>query len=945
MRQVIESVNRNILQKGPEFVKGGNFFTRKVILFSVFFTLLIFNLSYGQVSTFSSELPGSPPESEGRSKAISPQIPKEIMGKEIERLPGEVSLEERYPFPFLISAVQGDTFVDVSWTPVETVKLKKELIEEPVSGYILFYGTESRNYTKKVDVGNTASYRIRNLKNHTPYFFSVKAYTKSKRLTGFSNEVKATPKPKEELKSTIERVFSEEIPQAVTKDLKQFGYDLFSSSISSFAPVTDIPVGPDYMIGPGDSFTISLWGRVEHSFNVKVDRNGQITLSKIGTLKVWGLTFAELKKYLQREFSKRYKGFHMNVVMGKLRTIRVFVTGEVVVPGSYTLSSLSTAYTALFAAGGPSKKGTMRNIKLQRNGATIKIIDLYDFLLKGDKSQDERLQSGDTIFVPVIGPVVGITGNVKRPAIYEMKGTMNLQEVIGLAGGVTFLGYLQRIQLERVESHQKKIVVDFDISESLYGERPQLDTPIQDGDLIKIYPILPTTQNIVYLEGHVKRPGGYEFKKGMKLLDLIPSFDELLPEPYLDHAEITRLIPPDFHPETISFNLGGLLKGDLSQNIELKEYDTVTVYSRDTLQEVPQVTIGGEVQRPGKYRLLENMRVKDLIYKAGNLKRSAYLPEAEITRLIKTEKTVLSKMIHINLGEALKENDKYNILLKEDDYVFVRRIPEWYTEKTCTIKGEVNFPGEYSISRGERLSSALERAGGFTEYAYLKGAFFTRESARRAQQERLKGFIDRLEADILRAQIKLAEGSLSEDAAKAAKQSLTAKRELVRKTKASQATGRVVIVLDSLDKFKGSKYDLELEDGDTLTIPPVPGTVNVMGSVYNPTSIVYTQGKRVDFYLNKVGGPTPDAEKGEMYIVKADGSIISKTQKGKFGILWDTEENRWVSGGFMSARIEPGDSILVPSKVTRFVWKREIKDWTTILYQLAITAGTIAVLY
>ncbi|MBW2332082.1 MAG: SLBB domain-containing protein, partial [Deltaproteobacteria bacterium] len=289
----------------------------------------------------------------------------------------------------------------------------------------------------------------------------------------------------------------------------------------------------------------------------------------------------------------------------------------------------------------------------------------------------------------------------------------------------------------------------------------------------------------------------------------------------------------------------------------------------------------------------------------------------------------------INLGEALKENDKYNILLKEDDYVFVRRIPEWYTEKTCTIKGEVNFPGEYSISRGERLSSALERAGGFTEYAYLKGAFFTRESARRAQQERLKGFIDRLEADILRA-----------------KQSLTAKRELVRKTKASQATGRVVIVLDSLDKFKGSKYDLELEDGDTLTIPPVPGTVNVMGSVYNPTSIVYTQGKRVDFYLNKVGGPTPDAEKGEMYIVKADGSIISKTQKGKFGILWDTEENRWVSGGFMSARIEPGDSILVPSKVTRFVWKRErfvwkreIKDWTTILYQLAITAGTIAVLY
>ena len=945
MRKAMGSVNRNILQKGQEFVKGGDFFNRNVILFSALFTLLIFNLSYGQVSTFSSDLPGSPPESEGRGRAISPQIPKEIMGKEIERLPGEVSFEERHPFPFLISVTQGDTFVDVSWTPIERVKLKKELIEEPVSGYIVFYGTESQNYTKKVDVGDAASYRIRNLKNHTPYFFSVKAYTKSKRLTGFSNEVKATPKPKEELKSTIERVFSEEIPQAITKDLKQFGYDLFSSSISSFAPVTDIPVGPDYMIGPGDSFTISLWGRVEHSFNVKVDRNGQITLSKIGTLQVWGLTFAELKKYLQREFSKRYKGFHMNVVMAKLRTIRVFVTGEVVVPGSYTLSSLSTVYTALFAAGGPSKKGTMRNIKLLRNGVTIKIMDLYDFLLKGDKSQDERLQSGDTIFIPVIGPVVGITGNVKRPAIYEMKGPVNLQRMVDLAGGVTFLGYLQRIQLERVESHQKKVVADFDISESLYGESPQLGTPTQDGDLIKIFPILPTTQNIVYLEGHVKRPGGYEFKKGMKLLDLIPSFDQLLPEPYLDYAEIKRLIPPDFHTEIISFNLKRLLNADPSQNIELKEHDRITIYPRETLRETPHVTVGGEVQKPGKYRLLENMRLKDLIYKAGNVKRSAYLPEAEITRLIKTEKAVLSKVININLGEALKENDRYNILLKEDDYVFVRQIPEWYTEKTCTIHGEVNFPGEYSISKGERLSSVLGRTGGFTEYSYLKGAFFTRESARRAQEERLKGFIDRLAADILRAQIKLAEGSLSKDAAKGLEQSLTIKRELIRKTKTSQATGRVVIALDVMDKLKGSKYDLEMEDGDTLTIPPLPGTVNVLGSVYNPTSIVYTQGKRVDFYLNKVGGPTPDAEENEMYIVKADGSVISKTQKGAFGLSWDPEENRWISGGFMSARIEPGDSILVPSKVTRIVWKRELMDWTTILYQIAVTAGMIGVLY
>ncbi len=770
-------------------------------------------------------------------------------------------------------------------------------------------------------------------------------------------EGKAEPKeeevevePKEEVvptkeRSEIEISLSGEIPTTVSTDLTQFGYELFSAAVSTFAPVEDVPVGPDYVIGPGDGFNISLWGRIERSYEAEVDRNGEITLPKIGTLKIWGLTFSELKKYLLREFSRHYKGFHMNVVMGRLRTIRVFVIGEVVTPGSYSLSSLSTVYNALFAAGGPSKRGTMRNIQLIRNGKVIRAIDLYDFLLKGDKSQDERLQSGDTIFVPIISPVVGIAGNVMRPAIYEIKDKMTLGELFDLAGGVTPIGYLQRVQIERIVAHEQRIVEDFDLAEYAQDRYfPKLKIILQDRDLVKVLPISPATYGIVYLEGHVVRPGGYEFKEGMKLLDLVSSFDELLPEPYLDYAEIIRLVPPDFHPETISFNLGRLLEGDLSENIKLKEHDTVTIYSRETLKEVAPVTISGEVQMPGKYRLFENMRVKDLIYDAGNLKRSAYLPEAEITRLIKTERGVTSKRININLGEALKGNPEHNILLEEDDYVFVRQIPEWFTEKIVTLEGEVKFPGVYSFSKGERLSSVIERAGGFTEHAYLKGAFFTRESARRIQEERIKGFIDRLEEDILTAQARLAEASVSGADAKSLEQSLEVKRELLKKTRAAQVTGRVVIALDSLDKFKGSKYDMELEDGDTLTIPPMPWIVNVLGSVYNPTSIVYTRGKRADFYLNKVGGPTRDAEEGEMYIVKADGTVISKTQKRAFGLSWDSEDRRWVSG-FASARISPGDSILVPSKVTRIVWKKELMDWTTILYQLAVTTGVIVALY
>jgi len=427
----------------------------------------------------------------------------------------------------------------------------------------------------------------------------------------------------------------------------------------------------------------------------------------------------------------------------------------------------------------------------------------------------------------------------------------------------------------------------------------------------------------------------------MKLLDLISSFDQLLAEPYLEYADIIRLIPPDFHPETISFNLRRLLKGDLSENMELMEHDRVTVYSREMLREIPQVTIGGEVQRPGKYRLLENMRVKDLIFSAGNLKRSAYLPEAEITRLKKTEKGVTPELIRINVGDALKNNPEHNLLLEEDDYLFVRQIPEWYTDKTVILSGELKFPGEYSFSNGERLSSIIERAGGVTEYAYLKGAFFTRESAKRIQEERIKSFIDQLEQDILKTQAQAAEAVLSEEEVKGLEQSLVVRQQMLRKLREAKVTGRVVIALDSLEEFKGSKYDLEVEDGDTLNIPRKPGIVNVLGSVYNPTSIIYTKGKNVDFYLNLVGGPTPDAEADEIYVIKADGTVISKTQKSKSGLSWDSEGRRWVSGGFMASRIEPGDTVLVPTKITRFVWKKEIMDWTTILFQIAVSAGVI----
>jgi protein involved in polysaccharide export with SLBB domain len=727
-------------------------------------------------------------------------------------------------------------------------------------------------------------------------------------------------------------------PQAFSADhLQQFGYSFFRTDSDGFAPVTDIPVGPDYIIGVGDKIILTLWGSIEGKYQLEVNRNGEITLPRVGTVIVAGVNYVQLKEVIHALLAKVFKDFQLDVNIGKLRHIKVYLVGEVGNPGDYNLTSLATVINALSAAGGPTKNGSLRNIRIKRNGKLVETIDLYDFFLKGDKSKDIRLQSGDTVFVPTIGPVAGITGNVRRPAIYELRDEKSLKDVLSLADGINSGGYLQRIQISRIIAHEKKIVSDFNLDPVSTGKSADELTgsiTIQDMDVVKVFPIDPILRGSVRLEGYVLRPGSYSLKPGMRIKDIL-SRDNLLPEYYQEVGEITRLYLPDYHPEKMIFNPSRAITGDPAHNLELQEFDVVKIFSRWEMEEMPKVRISGEVQKPGEYRLFKNMTVRDLLLLAGNPKLTAYMKNADITRIKKTGESVTSFSININLDEAIRDNPQHNIPLEQFDELIVRKIPNWTeeTERYITLKGEFRFPGKYPIFKGEKLSSAIERAGGFTDKAYLRAAKFTRESVREQQQKRMDEMIFKTEQEIVKKQALLASVASSKEEVDATRAALDGLKRSVDLLKTVKAEGRLVIRMSKLDKFKDSPYNVELLGGDVLDVPQKPNAVNVLGQVYNPTSIIPIGKDDVEFYLAKVGGPNRDADEGGIYIVRVDGTVQSRQQVSFLRGLF--------SSGFMSTILGPGDTIIVPMRYENIAWMREIKDITSILANVALTAGVM----
>jgi polysaccharide export outer membrane protein len=711
-------------------------------------------------------------------------------------------------------------------------------------------------------------------------------------------------------------------------ELKPFGYDLFALSPDAFAPPSDSPVPADYVIGPGDTLVVQLYGKENNTYHFSVSRDGQIQFPNIGPLNVAGLTFKDAQNLIANTVNEQMIGVKSSVTMGPLRTIRVFVLGEAIQPGSYTVSSLSTMTNALFASGGITRAGSLRNIQLKRQGKVVTTLDVYDLLLEGDTSKDSRLLPGDVIFVPPVGNVVAVKGEVKRPAIYELKNETTAAEAVKLAGGLTSRAYPELTRLERVNEKGEISLIPLDLS-AARGKK----FPVRNADSLEISPVLDELDSAITLEGHVKRPGTYAWREDFRFSDLVRSVDALQSNPDLDAALIKREVQNTkqieihvFSPREAWANRGG------ADDPLLQKKDTLYIFDYETdrtvaLEEVVHdlqvqsryqereklVSIVGSVRFPGSYPLAEGMTAEELIQLAGGLTESALGTNAELTRYdVNDELERVVVHLSVDLTDA-------QALLQPADTLRVKQIPLWQEKETVEITGEVTYPGTYTISPGETLTDVLERAGGLTRHAYPRGALFSRADLRELERERLLDLRDKLEADIAASNLQdqMATKEVNEKEA----------NRLLENLENVEAVGRMVIDLPSILR-KPAAYDFQLEDGDRLTIPRYKPSVTVVGEVQYPTSHFYDRKLDVFEYISRSGGPKLNADKARIYIVKANGQVVLPQKSAWF---------RRASGN-----IEPGDTIVVPVDTNRVDRLTVWSSVTQIMYQAALGIAAIS---
>lgn len=731
-----------------------------------------------------------------------------------------------------------------------------------------------------------------------------------------------------------------QIPGETTR-LQRFGSDVFvnrafpatARGISDADTPLDVPIGPDYVLGSGDKLAIDLWGGVTQTIVRTVDRDGRILLPEAGAIQVAGLTLGKAQDLIEAALKQQFRDAQVSVTVSGLRTVRVYIVGDVQRPGGYDISSVSTPLSALYAAGGPTAVGSLRTLHHYRGQQLVEDVDLYDFLLHGIRNGSARFEGGDTLLVPPAGPQVAVSGAVKRQAIYELKsGQSTLEEVIADAGGFTAAASLDHIGIERIDASGERVTLT---PLGTNGRSPQAKQEIiasfavKDGDRIRVEPILPYSQRAVYLVGHVVRPGRRAFTDGMRLSDVLRSYQDMLPEPAA-HAEVVRLVPPDLHAETIDFNVPDVLIGNA--NLGLKPFDTIRIFGRYQV-DAPAVTILGEVLRPGAFPMSNGMTAAQLVRMAGGFKRDALVENADLTSyLVQSGNHVVQSLSTVQIGAAVAGTDpNADVALKPGDILTIHQITNWADiGESVTISGQVRFPGSYGFQDGERLSSVLRRAGGLLPTAYPTGAVLVRARVRDLEQSSRDELIRQIETNSAAA--RLSSGISGSSNAGGGVQLIKEQQDqVIADLKSHPPTGRMVIHISSdIDSWANTPADIELRRDDELTIPKQPGFVLVTGQVYNVTALTFTPGKSAAWYLGRAGGVNTTANRKEIFIIRANGSVIGR-HSGGFG------------NSVLATSLNPGDVVVVPQKIIggSLFW-RNLLSTGQLAASIAITAGVAA---
>jgi polysaccharide export outer membrane protein len=708
--------------------------------------------------------------------------------------------------------------------------------------------------------------------------------------------------------------FQRFVETATGRQLPVFGADFFADAAGSFAPVDNVPVPSDYAVGPGDEVLIRAWGAIDVDYRATVDRNGLINLPRVGSFPVAGVRASELERHLRAQIGRLYTNFNLSVTLGQLRAVKVYVVGQAQRPGVYTLSSQSSLLSAVVASGGPGVNGSMRKISLKRDGRIVSDLDVYEFLVQGDRTKDVQLLPGDVVVFHPVGPRVALTGAIDTPAVYELRNKEEpLRDVLRYAGGASVLANPHQVQIERIDPAARRaarLVEEFKLDDTGLAKN------LRDGDILTLLAISPQFGNAVTLKGHVAQPLRYPHRPGMRVSDLIPDKE--------------ALVSPEFYRR----------KNQLVQ-VELLDEEAEEDLTAANRGRAGAATLrnGEAAQRSTSARRQERLAAERARKSPAALFDEINWDYAVIERLKRED--LSTQLITFNLRAALSGDGGHNVELQPGDVVTVfsqkdMRVPVAKQIRLVTVEGEVGAPGVYQLLPGETLKQLLARAGGFTPQAYVYGIEFSREETRVRQRENLQAAIQRLESLAATQAAREAANQRVDEAGRSSQVSAAATQAQLQRLRTLQPNGRIALELDYEKSSLDTLPDVPLDNGDRVVVPARPGFVTVSGAVANNNAYLWKPGRTAGDYV-KLAGTEESADTSQMFILRADGTVMhGNDRRGLF------------SSGVAAAELHPGDAVIIPNQLDYETWGRalvrNLKDWSAIFYQFGLGAAAIQTL-